>query len=458
MKRFTPGSHTQRHCYVRHCPVSVLGGEYPEFYLTGHYWGGADGTHAYNDSPHCYTLGGRFGIMAGASIESVRKDVVFKIDHSIIREFYGGGCNAANPVKGNIEVTINNSLVLDKYCGGPKVGEMSANKTITTNATGTHFCGFFYGGGNGGTNLYRAQIKDDTPNDMPTEAKWRSDYGFNAFNPVHGGNPFEEEKGYYAEFEFEVFNQSNGLGLQTVARTYNHWAQFGTTRTGAIENRLTGCVIDSSFYGGGNLGNVGGESLGNKNVTTILISDTIYGNVFAAGYSAEIPSFAAHDKTTVVFPRRNASGNVVGGTIDYATDEDGNVIYYQWCNIEGSTVVIPSGVTIPSGTTVSTATPVFQDPVTKKWYCMTTKSLENLGAVSGNATITLQGNTLVGTDTGGGVPKTNTGNIFGGGDASGVDGNTTVILEGNTRVLGNVYGGGNEGPVGGNSEVIIRDN
>ena len=60
--------------------------------------------------------------------------------------------------------------------------------------------------------------------------------------------------------------------------------------------------------------------------------------------------------------------------------------------------------------------------------------------------------------------KTGTGNVFGGGDESGVlqiDASTpaqvNVILQQAVHVYGNVYGGGNNGPVGGNSSVTIQD-
>jgi hypothetical protein len=82
-----------------------------------------------------------------------------------------------------------------------------------------------------------------------------------------------------------------------------------------------------------------------------------------------------------------------------------------------------------------------------------------------NVTLTLDGNTVVGTA---GNPET--GNVYGGGDASAVGhvddpndnedediiANTTVNLQGNTRVLGNVFGGGNEGLVNGSATVNIR--
>ena len=83
-------------------------------------------------------------------------------------------------------------------------------------------------------------------------------------------------------------------------------------------------------------------------------------------------------------------------------------------------------------------------------------SKTNLGSVNGTATLTLKGNTEVGTLEGT-VLKAGTGNVFGGGESSAVNGSTIVLLKGATHVLGNVYGGGNEGPVSENAEVRICD-
>ena len=148
MRRFTPGYHaTPRDDAFRHCAVNAIGGDYPEFYLSGIY--NPDYNKVNTDNPHCYVNGGRFGIMAGAGYEQVKGSVTFKIDHAIIDEFYGGGINGAKPITGDIDVTINNSIVHDIYCGGPKVGSMTktngVRKTVTTNAYNTVF-GKFFGG------------------------------------------------------------------------------------------------------------------------------------------------------------------------------------------------------------------------------------------------------------------------------------------------------------------------
>ena len=48
------------------------------------------------------------------------------------------------------------------------------------------------------------------------------------------------------------------------------------------------------------------------------------------------------------------------------------------------------------------------------------------------------------------------GNVFGGGDAAKVQGNTAIFLRKRAKVFGNVYGGGNLGEVTGNTKVIVN--
>ena len=55
-----------------------------------------------------------------------------------------------------------------------------------------------------------------------------------------------------------------------------------------------------------------------------------------------------------------------------------------------------------------------------------------------------------------GVDGSLQGNVFGGGNAAAVEGNTKVVVKGsNTRVYNNVYGGGNAATVTGNTDVQI---
>ena len=187
MLRFTPGAHTNKDAnstVVRLCAVNCIGGDFPEFYLTGIYNTNVNPTLDVQGNPHCYSNGGRFGTIAGAGYEKLRGDITFKIDHSIIDEFYGGGINGSKNAEGNINVTIDHSMV-NKYCGGPKVGQMVNGKKVTTHATGTSF-GRYYGGGNGGTSYYRQQQQDGNVSfTNPSDSAYWANYGFKDFNPLN---------------------------------------------------------------------------------------------------------------------------------------------------------------------------------------------------------------------------------------------------------------------------------
>lgn len=448
MKAFTPGTHGNRTTKTRHCAVNAIGGEFPEFYLSGMFR-----SDFYNntDNPHAYLDGGKFGIVAGAGMESVGAqnetnggDVTFKINHSWIREFYGGGINANKPVTGNIEVTIDNSIV-HKYCGGPKLGDMSNAKTIKTYATGTTF-DEFYGGGNGGTNLLRerksdagagvgAPTKDDhTIWDRASTGNGQGDnYGgfFTAFTPFS----YTSGKGYQAEYEFEMLPRTSG-NAQVITRSYYYWASFSKTTVAPVTNTITDCTFNGNFYGGGNLGAVDSPtSSPNPAISSTLSGHTVvHGSVFGAGFSASATSFKVHDKSTVVYPYRDNAGFIHDGSLDYEKISVEPLVYKEYTWIHD----IPAAW----GKTASTSSPTFDYGGNS--YCYTTEELTGLGTVKGNVSLTIKGTTIIDED------------VYGGGDASAVDGNTTVTLQGNATVTGNVFGGGNSGEISGSATVNIE--
>ena len=438
MKAFTPGTHVNRQNKTRHCVVNAIGGEFSEFYLSGKFR-----SDFYNntDNPHAYLDGGWFGTVAGAGMESVGAqneanggNVTFKINHSRIKEFYGGGINAAKPVTGNISVTIDNSVV-HKYCGGPKLGDMNNTKTIKTTATNTVF-GQFFGGGNGGTNMLREYKYDqiqDQPGEGVTWASYWGSRGFSGFTPFK----YETDKGYHAEFEFELLPQPNGTG-QYVFRSYYHYAEFSKTTVAPVTNTITDCTFKGNFYGGGNLGAVGG------NVTSTLQGHTVVkGSVFGAGFSASIPSIQVHDKNSVNYTYVDYAGFIHDGSLEYDPKN------YTWIHD------VPTEWNISNLGTGNGKTKTFQYPADSgNWYVYTPTDLTGLGTVSGNVTLTIKGTTEVGTLEGG-VLKAGTGNVFGGGAQSAVTGNTIVKLLENANINGNVYGGGDQGVVQGTATVNL---
>ena len=432
MPSFTPGAHVNRdHCYkTRHCAVNALGGDFISFYLTGGY---NEKIVPFEDNPHCYIDGGRFGTIAAAFKEGISGDVTWRINHALIGEFYGGGVMAETGtyykiVKGSIDVEINNSIV-GKYCGGPKFGDMMPGKTVTTKANGTIFV-HYYGAGNGGTN-YMQYANTDNPASPYNDATWQGLVN----NNYHPKQYRDSDQGYEADYDYEVINTSTGTQSgQVVNRSYYYSAQFATTNTGDVTSTLTGCTVKTNFYGGGFLGGVTG------NITSTLIDTEVLGSAFGAGYSASVDTVVIHNKDkNIPVP------NLYTGLITY--NPGGTSTTYYWSNSHGST---SSPATEASPATHDTA------------YFYTEIPLQNLGAVQGNVTFILKGNTKVGhLDEHGDVVG---GNVFGGGDFSAViqnasheKGNTIVKLQGETHVLGNVYGGGNRGPIGGDSKVIIED-
>lgn len=451
---FTPGAHVNSGAKypTRHCPVNVIGGIINNLYLTGNY---NDGVTPNPDNPHCYIDGGNFKQVAAAGKEGIVGNVIFKVNHSIIKEFYGGSTLGDKYVTGSIDVTIDNSYVT-KYCGGPKFSNLapSASNTVTTNATGTTF-GVYYGGGNGGTSYMQYDRADATVTDATptgTFISWDDDTqnrGGRLKYYTPGTFRSDAPIGYHANYEMEIVNTSTGDdSKKAIFRTYMFVAQFSATDTGPVTNNLTDCRVLTNFYGGGNLGGVQG------NVTSTLLGNThVNGSVYGAGYSASVPQVTIYDKNKTV-PTINVYTGVITPTPDPDPTSSSNT--YIWCNKNNSTnVVVPSGVVIPNN--VNTSNPIFE--YNGKNYFYTEENLENLGTVAGTVNLTIGGGSVVEGKVykeDGSEDTTKTGGVYGGGDESAVDGSTNVTLKGSAHVLGNVFGGGNRGVVTGSTTVNIE--
>ena len=416
-KEFHRGSHQDNAGKsTPHPPVSVTGGDYNKFYLTGLYQSQAK---IYDDNAECYISGGRFGEVAGAGMEGIgtsdgKGNITWVIDNADITEFYGGGINYDKPVHGNIHTIISNSHV-DIFCGGPKFGDMVTGKTVTTRATNCTF-GTYFGAGYGGNsysrqaprnhnNIVNFPHNDQQAGDHSSWNNWLAAYYKQSYSSTYGG--------VSTQFNYQFLPMSGNAN--NVARIFVEYVKFSLATTRNVTSTLTNCTITGNFYGGGSLGKVEG------NVTSILDSCTVQGSVFGAGYSASRPTVAVDSLGFRMEPYYYEDL----GT--YRTGVKGVTTSYTW--EERTTIGI--------------------DKTNHILYTTEDLSETNLGSVEGNAILTLQGTTRV------------NGNVYGGGDQSVVKGankgNTTVILKGKANVLGNVYGGGNKGAVSGSSRVLIQD-
>ena len=461
-KEFHIGQHQDRiedNAYSPHPPISVTGGDFEEFYLTGLY---NTPKNNCNDNAECYINGGRFGKVAGTGMQGIghatnhtNGNIIWQIDNADIDEFYAGGINAAHIAQGDIFTVISNSRV-DQFCGGPKFGDMNSNKKVVTNASNCTFRAFF-GAGYGG-NSYNRRYPKNQNNIINTD--WNS--------WLQNGGEFEGE--IFEGYKNEYIESYGGVGSRidyqflpmsdnkkNVARLFVDYVSFSLATTYDVTSKLTGCTITTrelgrldlfnqcigNFYGGGSLGKVAG------NVKSTLTDCIVEGNVFGAGYSATLPTV-----------------NVMGNSFQKEPSYDQNLGAYLEATLPTTTTY-----TWKHATTVNSTETAID---TENHILYTTEDLTTLGAVTGNATLTINGSTV--------VKKS----VYGGGEESGVDGNTMVTINDGTigtdnedlpvgvtagATYGNVYGGGKgkaegedndyktviAGLVKGNTKITIND-
>ncbi|MBO7115784.1 MAG: hypothetical protein J6V87_01900 [Prevotella sp.] len=406
---FGLGTHSDGKQSTPHVPVSVTGGDYIGFYLTGTY---NQNAYIKDDNAECYISGGHFGELAGAAQEQIGKDkdtkkgnVRWQIYDADITEFYGGGVNDAKPVQGNITTDIFNSHV-GLFCGGPKFGNMTkksetdTGKSVTTTAVGCTF-GKYFGAGYGGISYSRKKYYDATgPNWNTLQDHYTNDKG-----KYYDGKTTELKQGSTSygfkgpgvatDFDYEYFVWTSGA---VGGRFFVKFASFSLAQCNNVESKLTRCIVNENFYGGGSLGKVTGTA------TSRLTDCTVHGNVYGGGYSATIPQVPVRDAGFKNLPSFNKySGMFVAGEPTDAT-------LYDWKYVEN----LPA-----DGTTDS-------DFANKK--VVTATVLTTLGEV-GNTNLTITGTTTV------------DGNVYGGGEESGVAGSTTVEVNSGTIGTGSVGSG-----------------
>ncbi len=387
-KEFHRGSHQDHTNKITpHPPISVTGGDYDKFYLTGFYQSQAK---IYDDNAECYINGGRFGEMAGAGMEGIgttagKGNITWIIDNADIDEFYGGGINFDKPVFGNINTTISNSFVR-QYCGGPKFGDMKSGRTVTTTATNCVF-GTYFGAGYGGNSYSRyAPANRNNIINLPGNGKlpgnnsevlyfnswneWVHEEYTQSYNSTYGG--------VSTQIDYQFIPMSSNV--ENVARLWVEFVGFSLATTHNVTSVLKGCTILNDFYGGGSLGKVEGP------VTSTLDSCIVHGSVFGAGYSASLPTVEVDQIGFQTEPYYYESL----GT--YRTGVKGPTTTYRWEHAESFGI----------------------DNTNHILY--TTVDLDGLGKVIGDVELRVYGKTKV------------FGSVYGGGNQGEVEGNTKVIV------------------------------
>ncbi len=421
-KMFNNGAHGDQQVSTPHRPISVTGGEYKRFYLTGYFLYDKGERDVETDNAECYIDGGKFGEVAGAGQEQINGNVNWFVNHADIENFFGGGINESKPILGNITNIISNSHI-DQFCGGPKFGNMNTEKTVTTIANSSTF-GSYYGAGYGGNAIYLNRVQNEYKNLNWPWDNWVSTT-YDASGNANYRGKFTNNQGVAIGYEYEFFAGSSG----NVARLYIQKVSFSLAQTNTVSSKLTDCTVLNNFYGAGKLGKVAGD------VTSTLTDCKVKGNVFGAGYSATKDDVEVLDLGGFT-PIHNYNQT----TGIYELGEYPDKVTYTWKKVNS---ISGGDQCLETGTDGNN-------------YIKTTANLDksNLGSVDGDVTLTINGNSVIGTQ-----GDTTKGNVFGGGEASYVTGTghkVTVNLQGKTEVLGNVFGGGDSGVVEGSTVVNIE--
>ena len=409
-KEFHRGTHQDNTYKAKHPPVSVTGGDFDEFYLTGLY----KAVETYNDNAECYINGGRFGIVAGTGLEGLgdannhtNGNIVWQIQNADINEFYGGGINAASPIQGNITTVITGGYI-KQFCGGPKFGDMRNEKTVTTTANNCTF-GTYFGAGYGGNSYsrqapfnYNNVTKVDWNEWIKGNKKAENDANYNGYQQDYKNKNYNRGifEGVSTQFSYQFLPMSDNTS--NVGRLFIEYVKFSLATTRKVTSTLNNCTVTGNFYGGGSLGKVDGD------VTSTLNNCTVNGNAFGAGFSASLPTVAVDSIGFRTEPKYNENA----GT--FSQGVKGTTTTYTWAHHDDVNST--------------------ENAIDKTNHILyTTEDLTTLGTVTGKVTLNIDGTTTVGGNVDGG-------NVYGGGESSDATGDVNVnILNGS---MTDVYGGG----------------
>ncbi len=329
---------------------------------------------------------------------------------------YGGGAGVAELKKYNTET---NSQMTDmaRLTGNSTVN-IRGNATVTSfTYNGQTFGGNVYGGG-----MLAGVTGASTVNVEETATVTGNVYAAAQGIPANASLTSQTMPGTNKTYFLYDATNANSFGIVSGNTTVNikDNAVVGGDIFGGAES--AGCGTDASatttvniyssgeplndVYGGNNIsGNIHGR------ITVNICEDESdcdveIDNVYGGGNLAVYSVYGYNADGT---PKTSSSGEAV---------HEGSQV-----NIHGGTIGSVYGAGKGDGTTVSTGV--------------------YTGHLFGNTNVNMEGGTI-------------NGNVFGGGHAAPMKGNTHVTIAGTSHIHGNVYGGGNAGRVEGSTHIDIK--
>lgn len=294
-------------------------------------------------------------------------------------------------------------------------------------------------------------------------------------NPITANNTFEFDFHIHSEVEYNDFKIYGYyfIGTDSSGNKYVNQQDLGdiyggNNQGGKTDNTHINLTLGNiqNIYGGGKKATTKTSSIDIKNTN-------IYGNIYGGGDEAPIDTVTMNISSSTI-GTSSVSGNIYGGGNLAEVNNDITLVVEKNTNVNGNiygggnlgkvlgkidSTIKDSNITkdiYGAGNKASVGTAVTADTISLKVNNVTATSIYG----GGNAAETI-GNTTTA------VSKSSIENIYGGGngaesivsgDTTGeqnlakVNGNTTTIVEDNTKVT-NIFGGGNLGMVIGNTNV-----
>ncbi|MBP5171066.1 MAG: hypothetical protein ILP04_03265, partial [Bacteroidales bacterium] len=320
-------------------------------------------------------------------------------------DVYGGG-DAGNVVGTPVVNVINkcNTTIANVY-GGGNAADVGGTDV---NIDGGTITGMVFGGGHG---------------DATANSQKEANVGGNVSVDVTGGTINK------------VFGGSNSKGNITGAVAVN------------IEKGDNSCDLHiTEVYGGGNVaaGNAGTITIGCTGSASEGIGD-VYGGANAADVNTDITLNISGGKINNVFGGNNTSGTINGG-IEVNVEWSGSCSENSIQNVYGGGN--QAAYTVPNGKAL--AVNILNGTISQNVYG---GGLGATAVVTGNPTVVV-GDLTAGHET---CVAIVTGEVYGGGDAAGVTGNSSVTIQKSNTVVGNGYGGGNAASVTGNASLTMTE-
>lgn len=358
-------------------PLNVSGGEIINCHLTGAVHNGVTSGNAY-----FYCNGGYIHEFNGAYQERLNGDMIAKMDHVLIDEFYGGGADDAYndaQITGNINITCNNSYI-KFFCGGPKFGNMATGKTVTVNATGSTF-DEYYGASYGGTAITTGTAQSGGVNFSDSEILFNLPWSNYTTQRLR-----KQSLGIAVDFDIDFFQYAGGGKNSGNQSFYVKYASLSLAKTGSVTSTMTDCTFNSHFFGGGCRGMVDGD------VTSTLTDCIVKGNAYGGGYTPTATECMVYPTTQPTYPVYKGLYGLFTKYVRTAESEA-----YHWVQADADHA---------AGTV---------DETNKLLY--TGVDMSKMGEITGDTSLTIKGtNTVI------------EGDVFGGGAESKVLGNTSVVI------------------------------